>query len=89
MTVWPVLCHGMRYYSDLTMELPFTLTHPEPEHKVICGMVTLPRRKSTITQDDQQTQAGATGGQVTDTTTSGNPEQPHTTLQSLVIVFDR
>lgn len=35
------------------MELPFTLTHPEPEHKVICGMVTLPRRKSTITSDQR------------------------------------
>ncbi|XP_065888743.1 beta-arrestin-2-like isoform X2 [Dysidea avara] len=55
--------------SDLTMELPFTLTHPEPEHKVICGMVTLPRRKSTIKSVDQQpvddpadSTVGATGG---------------------------
>ena len=58
--------------SDLTMELPFTLTHPEPEHKVICGMVTLPRRKSTIKSVDQQpvddpadSTVGATGGNCT------------------------
>ena len=57
--------------SDLTMELPFTLTHAEPVHKVICGMVTLPRRKSTITSIDQQpaddpadSTVGATGGKI-------------------------
>jgi len=53
------------------MELPFTLTHAEPVHKVICGMVTLPRRKSTITSIDQQpaddpadSTVGATGGKI-------------------------
>lgn len=32
------------YFSDVTLELPFTLTHPEPNEKVVCGMVTLPRK---------------------------------------------
>ena len=32
-------------HSDVTLELPFTLTHPEPQEKVVCGMVTLPRPK--------------------------------------------
>jgi beta-arrestin len=32
--------------SDLTMELPFTLTHPEPKEKVVSQMVTLPLRAS-------------------------------------------
>lgn len=31
-------------FSDVTLELPFTLTHPEPNEKVVCGMVTLPRK---------------------------------------------
>ena len=29
----------------MTLELPFTLTHPEPQEKVLCGMVTLPHEK--------------------------------------------
>lgn len=62
------------------MELPFTLTHPEPEHKVICGMVTLPRRKSTVTQNDQQAPAEVTNGQVPETTTTtGDLDQTHAT----------
>jgi beta-arrestin len=31
--------------SDVTLELPFTLTHPEPQEKVVCGMVTLSHDK--------------------------------------------
>lgn len=75
--------------SDLTMELPFTLTHPEPEHKVICGMVTLPRRKSTITvtQNDQQAPVDTTNGQVTDTTATGGSDQPHSTSILLILSY--
>ena len=66
------------------MELPFTLTHPEPEHKVICGMVTLPRRKSTVTQNDQQAPAEVTNGQVTETTTNtGGLDQTHVTTYTV------
>ena len=57
------------HHSDLTMELPFTLTHPEPEHKVICGMVTLPRRKSTV---GQQPPVDDNTDQQTDNTTTGS-----------------
>ena len=61
------LKNACNLHSDLTMELPFTLTHPEPEHKVICGMVTLPRRKSSVkpadNNTDQQTDNTATGNQ--------------------------
>lgn len=32
--------------SDLTLELPFTLTHPKPK-PVICQMITLPSRQPT------------------------------------------
>lgn len=37
-------CLSLAYFSDVTLELPFTLTHPEPNEKVVCGMVTLPRK---------------------------------------------
>lgn len=30
--------------SDLTLKLPFTLTHAKPKHKVVSQMVTLPHR---------------------------------------------
>ena len=67
------------HYSDLTMELPFTLTHPEPEHKVICGMVTLPRRKSTIKADDNQQVpiVDDNADQQTDNTATGNHNNPY------------
>jgi len=51
------------------MELPFTLTHPEPEQKVICGMVTLPRRRSTIPSVDQSTADDNNTDQTIDATT--------------------
>ena len=34
--------------SDLTLQLPFTLTHPKPLEPVISQMVTLPTRQSVI-----------------------------------------
>lgn len=37
-------CLSLVHFSDVTLELPFTLTHPEPNEKVLCGMVTLPRK---------------------------------------------
>ena len=37
-------CLSLAHFSDVTLELPFTLTHPEPNEKVLCGMVTLPRK---------------------------------------------
>ena len=69
------------------MELPFTLTHPEPEHKVICGMVTLPRRKSSVIPvDDQQTPANDNTDQQTDNTATGNHDYYKHVAQSKIIV---
>ena len=38
----------LQILSDVSLELPFTLTHPEPDEKVVCGMVTLPRKKPEV-----------------------------------------
>lgn len=34
------------FSSDVTLELPFTLTHPKPKEKVVCQKVTFPPRAS-------------------------------------------
>ena len=64
--------------SDLTLELPFTLTHPKPKDRVISQLVTLPARSSLSsvsdpnkTEDKEEgvtdTQPTTTGAQAIDT----------------------
>lgn len=51
--------------SDVTVELPFTLTHPKPTHPVISQMITLPPRIPNKSKDEQQ-QDKENGGGSTD-----------------------
>ena len=60
-------------FSDLTLELPFTLTHPKPKHRVISQMVTLPPRSSLSSIGD----ASKTSGEGKDQETT-NTQQPLT-----------
>ncbi|KAL5476277.1 hypothetical protein EMCRGX_G026201 [Ephydatia muelleri] len=43
---------SVAFGSDLTLQLPFTLTHPKPLEPVISQMVTLPSRQSIISTHD-------------------------------------
>lgn len=50
-------------FRDLTLELPFTLTHPKPERPVISQMVTLPYKSPAGEGGKKgEGEAGATGG---------------------------
>ena len=53
-------CLLLAHFSDVTLELPFALTHPEPNEKVVCGMVTLPRKPEDASRSKEEVDKPAT-----------------------------
>lgn len=65
------------YYNinrDLTLELPFTLTHPKPKHRVISQMVNFPPRSSLSSVSD----TSKTGGDSKEAESADSQQQPTT-----------
>ena len=78
-------------HRDLTLELPFTLTHPKPK-PIISQMVTLPSREDTpsTTSEPTKEDLGATAAEKPDveTATASALADPRPSLTSVYDAID-
>lgn len=73
-------CYQLSYiFSDLTLELPFTLTHPKPKHRVISQMVSFPPRSSLSSATDNSKATASATATSTTTKPGGGGDTGETT----------